>query len=334
MIRFLNYGMDEIDEIVRLVAAKKMLPEAIIEKDMWVSYLLDYLFNRCKYKVYLEFKGGTSLSKGYGIIDRFSEDVDIVVNTAAFSDMNISDVLELPSKTQKQKKAEELNALAVSFYKEKLIPEMEKDISREINKNVRIFVSEKELAIYVEYPSAYKDVYINNTVKLEVGPLAAWTPNEEKKISSFVQEEYPELCSTPSFSVLITLPKRTFWEKAVILHQEANRKDNKLPRRYSRHYYDLYKMYSTDIKKEALEDMGLLNEVREFTMAFYYRSWSEFEKAVPGTFCLYPNDKYISELESDYEKMKKMIFGRNVPEFKDVLEVIRKLEIEINQQTN
>lgn len=252
MIKFLNNELDEISEIIRLAAARKSLPEAIIEKDMWVSYLLDYLFNRCQYKEYFEFKGGTSLSKGYGAIDRFSEDVDIVVNTAVFSDADIKEVLKLPSKTQKQKKAEQLNKHAITFYKDKLIPVMQKDISKELNKKINISISEEELAIYVEYPSVYKDTYINSSVKLEIGPLAAWTPNEERKISSLIQEEYPELCETSSFSVLITLPKRTFWEKAIILHQEANRKEGKLPGRYSRHYYDLYKMYFTDIKNDAL----------------------------------------------------------------------------------
>lgn len=331
MIKFLNNELENINEIIRLVAMRKFLPEAIIEKDMWVSYLLDYLFNRCRYKDYFEFKGGTSLFKGYGVIDRFSEDVDIVVNTAAFIDVDIKDVLKLPSKTQKQKRAEELNELAISFYKDKLIPIMQEDISKEINKDITVSISEKEPAIYVDYPSGYKDTYIHSSVKLEIGPLAAWTPNEERKISSFIQEEYPNLCETSAFPVLITMPKRTFWEKAIILHQEANRKKGKLPSRYSRHYYDLFKMFSTIIKKEALEDRELLDEVRKFTMTFYYRSWSEFEKAKPGTFRLYPNDIYISELEADYVQMRKMIFGNNVPEFMEVLDTIGKLENEINE---
>ena len=330
MIKFLNNELEDINEIIRLVAMKESLPEAIIEKDMWVSYLLDYLFNRCQYRDYFEFKGGTSLSKGYGVINRFSEDVDIVVNASVFIDIDIKDVLKLPSKTQKQKKVEQLNELALSFYKDKLIPVMQSDIESEINKDITVSISEEELAIYVTYPCTYKDTYINSSVKLEIGPLAAWTPNEERKISSFIQEIYPDLCAKPDFPVLITLPKRTFWEKAIILHQEANRKDGNLPRRYSRHYYDLYRMYATNIKKDALKDQNLLDEVREFTMTFYYRSWSEFEKAKPGTFRLYPNDMYISELEADYEQMRKMIFGDDVPTFMEVLGVIKQLEHEIN----
>lgn len=257
MIKFLNNELEDINDVIRLVAMKKALPETIIEKDMWVSYLLDYLFNRCKYKDFFEFKGGTSLSKGYGVISRFSEDVDIVVNAMAFADIDINEIVGLFSKTQKRKKADALNEQALEFYKKKLIPVMYEDIQNEINKEIEINLDEEELAIYVHYPSTYKDTYINDSVKLEIGPLAAWTPNEKVNICSFIQEEYPTLCENKKFPVLITLPKRTFWEKAVILRQEANRKNGKLPNRYSRHYYDLYRMFSTKIKNDALEDIML-----------------------------------------------------------------------------
>lgn len=81
-------------------------------------------------------------------------------------------------------KAEQLNGLAIQFYKEKLIPTMQEDISSEINKEMLVTLSEEELAIYVSYPCTYKDAYINSSVKLGIGPLAAWTPNEERKVSS------------------------------------------------------------------------------------------------------------------------------------------------------
>jgi len=93
------------------------------------------------------------------------------VNVAVFMDADIKDVLALPSKVQKQKKAEQLNQLAIQFYKEKLIPTMHKDISSEINKEISVTLSKEERTIYVSYPCIYKDVYINSSVKLEIGPL-------------------------------------------------------------------------------------------------------------------------------------------------------------------
>lgn len=330
MKRFLNNNLEDIKEIISLTAEKKSLPETIIEKDMWVSYLLDYLFNRSDYRQYLEFKGGTSLSKGYGVIDRFSEDVDIVLDSKVLG-FNMDEVISLPSKNQKRVKADELNEKALDFYSSKLIPEMTDKINQEVNKNIEITLSREDLSIYVKYPCSFADDYINSSVKLEIGPLAAWTPNGKVLISSFIQDYYPELCDNPKFPVLVTLPKRTFWEKAVILHQEANRKNGSIPIRYSRHYYDIYKMYFTDIRQDALTDLTLLDKVRDFTIAFYDRAWSEFDKARPGSFKLYPNEEYIEALKSDYDRMKKMIFSTVIPSFEDILEVMGKLEDEINR---
>ena len=81
MIKLLNRNIDEINEIVEATSRKSGLASSIVEKDLWVCYILDYLFNRCEYKDYFEFKGGTSLSKAYNLIDRMSEDIDIVLNT-------------------------------------------------------------------------------------------------------------------------------------------------------------------------------------------------------------------------------------------------------------
>ena len=248
MIDFLQNDNNDIKDIIDIIAEKKSLAKVIIEKDMWVSYVLDYLFNRCKYKDYFEFKGGTSLSKGYNVIERFSEDVDIIIDSKILGESISSIINGDISRNQKQKKANELNAKALNFYENVLVPLFSKEMSEELNRNVKVRLVKDELSIYIDYQSLFQDNYILPSVKLEIGPLAAWSPNEKKIIKSYIQDYYPNLCANSSFPVLITLPKRTFWEKAVILHQEANRKDSKIPSRYSRHYYDLFKMAPTQIK--------------------------------------------------------------------------------------
>lgn len=120
-------------------------------------------------------------------------------------------------------------------------------------------------------------------------------------------------------------------EKVVILHQEAHRVDGKLPPRYFRHYYDVYKMYHSEVKEEALTDLKLLEEVKEFTMTFYYRAWSEFENVTPGKMKLLPNESTIQTLKKDYEAMKIMIYG-DVPSFDAVMDTIKALENEINSK--
>ena len=153
---------------------------------------MDYLFNRCQYKDYFEFKGGTSLSKAYGLIERFSEDVDIVLK-AEILDADLESIITSDSKSQKNKFSNELNEKALCFYKEKLIPVLEKDLHEEINKLLEIRIDESDLAIYIKYPSYQSNAYIRNEIKLEMGPLAAWTPFESRRIRSFIAEEYPDL---------------------------------------------------------------------------------------------------------------------------------------------
>lgn len=329
MISIIRRNTEEIDELIELTAARKKLNTVIVEKDLWVCYLLDYLFNRCKYKEYFEFKGGTSLSKAYGLIERFSEDVDIVLK-ADILGANLSSIIELDSRNQKNKLSTELNKRALQFYKDKLKPLLEKDLYEETNKVFEIRIDESDMAIYLKYPSSQSNEYIRNEIKLEIGPLAAWTPFESRSIKSFIAEVYPDLFEVPEFNVMVTKPIRTFWEKAVILHQEANRVDGKVPRRYSRHYYDIYKMYDSDVKMEALNSLDLLDEVREFTETFYNRGWAKFDEAKPGTFKLVPNEVSMPALQSDYENMKIMIYGE-MPDFNDILKTMKQLEDEINQ---
>ena len=183
MIKLLNRNIDEINEVVEATSRKSGLASSIVEKDLWVCYILDYLFNRCEYKDYFEFKGGTSLSKAYNLIDRMSEDIDIVLNTKII-DFAFSNDLFSFSNNQKNKLVNDLNNRALEFYKNKLLRVITNDLSLEINKELKITLSDEELAIFIEYPSNYNTAYIRNAVKIEIGPIASWTPYEAKTIKS------------------------------------------------------------------------------------------------------------------------------------------------------
>ena len=326
MIKLLNRNFEEINEVIEATSRKSGLASSIVEKDLWVCYILDYLFNRCEYKDYFEFKGGTSLSKAYNLIDRMSEDIDVVLNSKTIGFTFSKDLLNI-SNNQKNKQVEQLNNKALEFYKNTLLNVITNDISKEINKELKIYLNDEELAIYIEYPSSYNNSYVKNAVKIEIGPIASWTPYENKVIKSYIAEYYPNMFSDDGFNVRVTLPVRTFWEKAVILHQEANRESGKIPQRYSRHYYDLYKMYYSNVKNDALNNLDLLDDVRLFTMTFYNRPWAKFDEAKPGTFKLIPNN--LDDLKNDYKAMEAMFF-REFPSFEEVIKVLKKLENEIN----
>lgn len=124
--------------------------------------------------------------------------------------------------------------------------------------------------------------------------------------------------------------ERTFWEKATILHHEANRPEpSTVPERYSRHYYDLFLMSQSDDKAKALADLQLLDDVVEFKKRFYPRGWAEYDKAKPGTLKLIPPDRILNTMRRDYAAMPEMIFGRQ-PSFDEIIGGLRNLEREIN----
>ncbi len=149
-------------------------------------------------------------------------------------------------------------------------------------------------------------------------------------IESFAAECYPSVFEQKTTIVLSVAPERTFWEKATILHQEANRpKTSKIPLRYFRHYYDLYCLASSYVKQIAFLHIDLLKEVVKFKMKFYPRKWANYSEAKPGSLRLVPPDDRIMELHNDYDSMKDMFYGV-VPTFESVIQVIKKLEEEIN----
>jgi len=136
--------------------------------------------------------------------------------------------------------------------------------------------------------------------------------------------------SNPVFEVIAIDAERTFWEKATILHQEAHR-PGAIPARYSRHYYDLYKLSESPIRRAALANLTLLKSVVEFKERFYYTSWARYDLAIPGSFRLSPTDSQLPALQRDYRAMRDM-FYREPPTFGAILVGLAALEQEINTE--
>lgn len=331
MIKFLNNNINEINEVILSTAKKLNLPEIIVEKDLWVSYILMYLFKYSKFKNQFQFKGGTSLSKGYNIINRFSEDVDIILNPNAI-DENLDNIATLDSKTKQNKYKNELIEKSISFYKEHLIPEMEQHFNNNIKHKIKVSLDEDEIAIYVDYPSLLNNNYIVNKVKIEISPLAGWEPNETKLLDSYIAMTYPNLFDESKYFVKVTTPDRTFVEKIFILHREAKR-INWSNIRYSRHYYDVYKMYKEYYKEDlSTIDEKIYDKVRNFNESYYYQSWAKYHEAKKGSFRLIPNQNYLNSLKKDFTQMKDMIYNEDkLLSFDDIIEVIQKIENELNK---
>ena len=306
------------------------ISEAVIEKDFWVCYMLDYLFHRCAWKDNLAFKGGTSLSKAYNLIKRFSEDIDLILDWRVLG-YEIDEPWEQRSNTKQDAFNKKANDRSEAFLRDVFLPAIKKDLTEELTLPIKCEIDPHDgQTVKFTYPNSFFDTAILQEIRLEIGALAAWTPAAEQTITSYAAEYYERVFEQPSTQILTVLPERTFWEKVTILHREAFRAESStLPSRYSRHYYDLYCMAKSPVKECALADAALLTRVVAFKDKFYRCPWARYDLAKRGTMRLMPPEYNIQKLREDYEHMQNMIFG-DKPEFDMVLQVIEKLENEIN----
>src|SRR5574344_782278 len=228
MYNFALMSSKDRDFIFNAVALKTGLTKAIVEKDCWFCLTWDYLFDISKYKGMLTFKGGTSLSKGYNLINRFSEDIDLILNWTCLG-VNENEPLQERSNTKQDLFNKELNEKAGIFVKEKLLADLSEGLSNLLKINIDIKIDEKDNQIInFYYPKLYPANSILQFIRLEIGPLSALTPAELVTITPYVSEIMPMAFEEPSTKVLTVSPERTFWEKATILHREANRPQEKL----------------------------------------------------------------------------------------------------------
>jgi len=300
---------------------------AVVEKDFWVCWTLKRLFEHPDLSKLLIFKGGTSLSKVFGLIDRFSEDIDLIMDWRAVTG---EDPLADRSKTKQDRLNKEVNAAACVY----IAGPMAKMLKVALGDycSIEINSDERDLGhiVRVKYPETSTAGNLLPYIQLEIGPLASWLPHAEHTVRSYVAEEFPAQFDDPVCPVRVIDAERTFWEKATILHHEANRPAHlPAPERYSRHYYDLYLMAGTEVKTRALGDLDLLQRVVEFKMRFYPRGWAQYELAKPGTFKLIPAEPILHAMRKDYDAMGEMIFGRH-PSFDDIIGGLTVLEADIN----
>ena len=304
-------------------AAMKTVP-AIPEKDFWVVWVLGKLFTDPVFGRIFKFKGGTSLSKVFDVIGRFSEDIDLILD---WREVVQGDPHQERSKTQQVKFNETTNAQAIAYIRKAVLPRISEVLSPLC---VCTIAADNPFAISVGYPSLFKTGYLRPEILLEIGPLASWSPSDVFDVKPYAATHFPQVFSQPTCRVPTILAKRTFWEKVTILHQEAHRDPKKpMPPRYSRHYYDLALLGQSTVKEQALSDPGLLDEVVHFKQRFYPCAWARYELAQAGTLRILPPDERRKEVAGDYDKTQEMIFAKHLA-FAEIVASLRVLENEIN----
>ena len=309
-----------------------------IEKDLWVCRVIDVLFTGLPPRPKPYFKGGTSLSKGYGLIKRFSEDIDIVLSRKGLGIKGDADPL---APGLSKKKREKSAKAATEICSKHVLGKMSEQLS-ELLPNCEISADETDtdrMSLRVVYPSILaKDGYLKPWVKIECGARGAVEPDIKRRIEPYIQAEIGKKYALETDGVTLIRAERTFWEKALILHgiycghrDDANRRpgDNNL---ISRHYYDVAMMAESAEGKKAIADHELLAKVREHKQALFRRGWEKLDEAVPGSVHLVPQETIRDDLKRDYQAMQGMMFG-DAPEFDWIIERLAELEAVINPQS-
>lgn len=325
-------------------AAGRGVADTIIEKDFWVCWSLRRLFGLPKgTTASLVFKGGTSLSKAFDAIRRFSEDIDLSFDRAELGYTGDRDPeKEGISKKQAARLIGDLVGDVERHIAEKLLPALRTAIVEQLGKPangewaLEIDAGDAQ-TVNFHYPTAlpitdYEDMaYITPRVKFEFGARGDPWPTEERVIRPYAADDYPDFFEHPGTSVTVLSARRTFWEKATALHAEAHRPaGSPTPQYFSRHFYDLAMLLDTAEGRAAAPDFALLAQVAKHKATFFRSGWAGYDTAQPGTLRLMPNVARVKDLRGDYRAMAPMMFDETPPSFDDILGKIAMLEETIN----
>ena len=324
--------LEERREYIVAAATELGLSELIAEKDFWVVWLLEHLFALSAELGPFTFKGGTSLSKGFGAIQRFSEDIDISISRATLGFGDDAYFYEAPSLKEAKRRVLEIREKVRNYVLEALLPALRTKINGKLNGEWAI-VSDEAGSLRFQYPTAQSGEigYVKPDVLIEFGHADSW-PAEDISITPYVVNALDAV--TGRIDVHVLDPQRTFWEKATLLHEIAHRDEAlPFPTRYSRHYYDLALLARSDIGNAAIQNTELLAAVARFKSVFFASGRARYDLAKPGTLRLSPPAFRKSVIAADYEQMLPMLFG-DVPTFDDIWERIAELEARINQRTS
>lgn len=300
-----------------------------IEKDFWVSWIMRELFRLPDWGPQFTFKGGTSLSKAWRLIERFSEDVDIVIERG---------FLGFGGETLSRKRLEKLREtcgrcigsellLLLRGVIEKAMPPRESWSLEHAGPEV----DPDGQTLLFRYPTIFVGQfgYVRQAVKLEFGARSETEPAEIPKIGPMLSEVLPDQIGFATFPVRTIAPRRTFWEKAMLLHEE-DRKARPPKARLSRHYYDLWCLIRKGIANQAVADSGLFDRVARHREVFFRQSRMDYSTLKKGSLKIAPRPELEGDWRRDYAAMREMFFT-DPPEFDEILASVRGFEASFNR---
>ena len=316
------------------------LPAASVEKDFWVCWMLKQLFTLPDWGSHLTFKGGTSLSKCWKLIERFSEDIDIVVEREVLGFGGANSPETAPSKKQRRARLDALKAECQKRIHTGLKPALEARIRQALPGGLQWSLSAATTeedpdgqTLLFNYPGILAETasYLRPVVKIEMGARSDIEPFASPLIRPYLAEAFPDTFEPRGFPVRALLPERTFWEKAMLLHEETYRSAEKTRKgRLARHYYDLWCLIQRGVAARAAQDMGLFTRTASHREIYFNWSWMDYRTLRRGTLRLLPLESQMDDWRRDYKAMTGEMFFGPVPTFEEIMHVVADFERTFN----
>lgn len=329
---WLNNGL--VDRLAMLQQTEIEHPginQVAIEKDWWVTVTLKALFQTDCHEA-LIFKGGTSLSKGFNIIERFSEDIDLAISHSFFG-------IEKTSKSQREK----LRKTSRAYIHETLSLQLDTQLKemgitgynienvtqiQDKNGDWKAIDSDKDpTVILLHYPSIVEETisYIPPRVKIEISCLSMDEPTKEREIRSLIGERFKDEDTDAEYRIRTVIPTRTFLEKLFLLAEEFQ-KEKPRSVRMTRHLYDLEKLMDTEYGKEALADRSLYDAIVEHRKTYYALKYVNYDLHAPITINFMLPKQVTEAWKDDYADMRNyFIYGQSL-EFDALMQRIEELQ--------
>ena len=335
--QFLTLGHKDRGEILEIAALKVGRPAHLLEKDIWVVWALSILFDSPLGND-LTFKGGTSLSKAYQVIDRFSEDLDLTYSIRKLLEDFVKNPEALPSTPSQANKWTNAvrNRLPV-WITESVIPLMQQAIENHSLEATLEIGGKDHDKLFINYDPLKRGTgYVSPQIILEFGARGTGKPNEIKRVVCEADGHIPGVIF-PTSTPMVMKIARTFWEKATAAHvycaQQRLRGE-----RYSRHWYDLAMLMKSEYSNNILDDLETANAVAQHKSFFFIEKDIDGKKidyvaVVSGKLCLVPEGNAHSSLENDYAKMIEdgLLINTSIS-FKELMKICAHTQNQINDR--
>jgi len=324
------YKLSDSDKraIFTTASERKGLPAYAIEKDWWVVQTLRIVF-KMEVGKNLLFKGGTSLSKAWGLINRFSEDIDLALNREF-----LGFETGLISKTQVRKlRTISFGYITVPFYEDLKTAFIKEGFDKVTFDYENLGDEDQDpVSILIQYPSLITHPeYIKPRVKVEIGSRSLKDPYSDRSFKSIVSNQFEDkIYSDTEITIPCINPERTYLEKLFLLHEEFQKPEGKIRvDRLSRHLYDLYKISQSKYKKSA-QDSSLINEIITHRERFNGMKGVDYKTHFPPNLNPIPPDMYIDAWKADYKKMQEEMIPGDSPSFEELIAKVKKDVSEFN----